>query len=169
MKIAALMTGSLMLVAWNAQAANYEDYARVRSVTPQYERVSAPRQECYTEYQSVPVTQERSYGGAIVGGVAGAILGAQVGKGNGNKAATAVGAATGAIVGDRIQNDRQATGWEERPVQRCREVENYDRRLNGYRVAYQYGGREYTTVLPYDPGRRLKVRVSVDPVEGDRW
>ena len=76
-----------------AQAADFEDYARVLSVTPQYEQVSTPRQECRTEYENVPrhsQRQERSNGGAIIGGIAGGLLGSQVGNGNGRVAAAAV-------------------------------------------------------------------------------
>ena len=29
----------------------FEDYARVREVDPQYERVNVPRKECYSEYE----------------------------------------------------------------------------------------------------------------------
>jgi uncharacterized protein YcfJ len=35
--------------------------------------------------------------------------------------------------------------------------------LQGYEVHYVYGGREYTTQLPYDPGQRLRVNVDVQP------
>jgi uncharacterized protein YcfJ len=48
--------------------------------------------------------QDRSYGGAIIGGIAGALLGHTVGGGTGKVVATAIGAGTGAIVGDRIDN-----------------------------------------------------------------
>ena len=49
---------------------NYEDRARVISVTPQLERVNTPRQECRTEYvrESVYENRGRSPGGAIIGG-----------------------------------------------------------------------------------------------------
>jgi hypothetical protein len=30
---------------------DYDDYARVTDVDPQYERVNVPRKECYTEYE----------------------------------------------------------------------------------------------------------------------
>jgi uncharacterized protein YcfJ len=37
----------------------------------------------------------------------------------------------------------------------------------GYDVVYRYQGREYTTFMPYDPGRTVKVRVQVSLDE--RW
>ena len=44
-------------------------------------------------------------------------------------------------------------------------VDNWESRIVGYRVTYEYHGHLYTTVLPYDPGPRMPVQVSVAPVE----
>jgi uncharacterized protein YcfJ len=148
---------------------DYDDYARVTDVDPQYERVNVPRQECTTDYQpqSYYRNEHRSLVGPIIGGVAGGLLGAQVGKGSGRVVAAAAGATVGAIVGDRLGNrdqGRQVVYQQE--VHRCRMVDQWETRISGYRVTYEYGGRSYTTVLPYDPGRRLAVRVDVHPAEG---
>jgi len=148
---------------------DYDDYARVTDVEPQYERVNVPRQECTTEYepQSYYRSEHRSLVGPIIGGVAGGLLGAQVGKGSGQVVAAATGAAVGAIVGDRLGNrDRDRQVVYEQEVRRCRMVDQWETRISGYRVTYEYGGRSYTTMLPYDPGRRLAVRVGVEPAEG---
>lgn len=32
-------------------------------------------------------------------------------------------------------------------------------RVDGYRVTYEFQGREYTTVMSYDPGDRVRIRV----------
>lgn len=157
----ALSAGVLLASAAHAQ--DYEDYARVRSVTPEYQQVSTPRDDCRAEY----VPEERGLGryvGPLVGGGAGALLGAQVGQGNGNRAATAVGAIAGAIIGDRVQNRYPDGGVRE--ARRCRSSYYSENRLTGYRVAYEYGGRVYQTTLPYDPGNTLRVRVAVDPIDG---
>lgn len=154
---------------------NYGDYARVSSVTPEYERINSPRQECSSEY--VPtgayryeqVDSGRSYTGTIVGGITGALLGSRLGKGNGNRAATAAGAIAGAVIGDQIQENgrsaRQGQVYADsgREVRRCRVVDHWDNRLIGYRVVYEYAGRSYSALLPQDPGRRIPVRVSVTP------
>ena len=152
-----------------AGGGSFQDYARVKDVEPEYERVNVPRKECYSEY--VPDSSYDRRGGQrlvgpLIGGVAGALLGAQVGKGNGKVAAAAAGAAIGAIVGDRL-SERHAGGDEyyEREVRRCRVVDNWESRIVGYRVTYEYQGHLYTTVLPYDPGPRVPVRVSVAPAE----
>jgi uncharacterized protein YcfJ len=146
-----------------AFAADYEDFARVVSVTPQVEQVNYPQQECRTEYVPVPRQQQRGMGGSIIGGLAGGIIGNQVGGGSGRTAATAAGAIAGAIVGDRLENNEVTVVNEHQPVRQCRTVDNWQSRTNGYAVTYEYHGRMYSTVMPYDPGERMRVRVSVVP------
>ncbi len=150
-------------------SASYTDWARVTRVTPQYERVKVARQRCRTEYLSEHDEyreEGRSYGGAIIGGIAGGILGNQVGRGDGRKVATAAGAVVGAIVGDRIDNGGYRPVRNEpmhREVQRCRTVHDWEDRLTGYQVEYEYHGRHYTRFMTEEPGRRFRVRVSVTP------
>ena len=148
---------------------NYDDRGRVLSVTPQFQRVNNPRQECRTEIQreSYYEPRERSLGGAIIGGVAGGLLGHTIGRGNGKVAAAAVGAGIGAIVGDRVDNDHyQRGGYErvsERPVERCVSVDNWQQVPAGYLVQYEYNGHQYSTVTQQDPGRFIPVHVDVRP------
>jgi uncharacterized protein YcfJ len=144
-----------------AASADFDDYARVVGVAPQIEQFNQPLQECRTEYVQTPQRQTRGVGGSIVGGIAGGILGNQVGGGSGRTAATAVGAITGAIVGDRMENNNNAV--VEQPVRQCRTVDNWQSRQNGYAVTYEYHGRTYTSVMPYDPGERVRLRVSIAP------
>lgn len=144
-----------------AAAGGFEDYARVVSVTPQVEQFNYPQQECHTEYVQVE-RHARGVGGSIIGGVAGGILGNQIGGGSGRTIATAAGAIAGAIVGDRIENNREGA-IHTQPVRQCRTVDHWESRTTGYEVTYKYRGHTYTSVMPYDPGRRMKVRVSVAP------
>lgn len=164
---------------------NYQDYARVKNVTPEYQRVNTPRQECsneyirgtsYDGYGRDRSSSDRSYTGTVVGGVAGALLGSRFGKGKGSTAATAVGAIAGAVIGDKVQgnggifasnDDHHDHDSRGREVQRCRTVDNWDNRLTGYRVVYEYAGRSYTTVMQNQPGRQIPVQVSVVPAVGD--
>jgi uncharacterized protein YcfJ len=147
----------------------YEDRARVISVTPQFERVNSPRQECRTEYvrESVYQAPQRSLGGAIIGGVTGGLLGSTIGRGNGRVAAAAVGAGIGAIVGDRVDNNRSYDNGRERvvtrPVESCVTVDNWNQVPAGYLVNYEYNGRQYSTVTNEDPGRFIPVHVEVRP------
>jgi uncharacterized protein YcfJ len=144
-----------------AQASDFTDSAQVVSSSPIIERVRDERQDC----SNVPPPQaaaprDRSYTGSIVGGLAGAILGNQVGRGRGNTAATAVGAVAGAVVGDRIDN-RAPQAQPQGPAQRCATIESSREVVKGYNVVYRYNGRDIATTLPYNPGSRVTVGVSL--------
>lgn len=146
----------------NALAADFSDTAQVVSALPIYERFNEPKRDCWLETttpQAGAAQDDRSPTGALIGGIAGGILGHQVGKGSGKDVATALGAITGAIVGDRMQNNAGTT----RTVERCRVVDNWSQRLTGYSVTYRYAGREFSAVLPNDPGSRLRINVQVNP------
>ena len=157
------------------------DYARVTHVEPRYRqvRISVPRQECYSDTRYPP--DERAYGGErpaaggmILGGLIGAVIGHQFGHGHGR----GVGTVAGAVIGSAIGHDaaqRNAGGPDDRdygdrggrPVERERCVTRYsdsvEQRIDGYRVNYRYNDHNYQTDLPYDPGERVRVRVTVSP------
>lgn len=148
--------------------------ARVVASEPVYQMVNEPRTECWTESVSYenPRHRHEGSGGAIVGAIAGGLLGSTIGKGNGRVAAAAVGAATGAVIGDRIddRNDSRMDSRSEgsRQVERCKTIDNPRRVINAYDVRYRYQGRDYSTQLPYDPGRFIKLRVTVAVAEDQR-
>ena len=157
-----------LLASAGAQASGFQDTAQVVSSTPVYESVNTPQRDCWTEQAGYDeARRDRSYGGAVLGGIVGGLLGNSIGKGTGRSVATAVGAATGAIAGDNIDND----GHEYRPAprprydQRCRTVDNWSRQVTGYNVVYRYQGHDYSTFLPFDPGRNVRVNVSVSLAE----
>ena len=162
------------LLAAGAQAQTFNDTARVRTVNPQYENVSVPRNECTNQWvtEQQPVASSRNYGGLALGGIAGAVLGNQVGGGRGRQAATAVGAVVGALAGEHLANQnglgggyQQAAPLQQREVQSCRTVNDTQSRLTGYQVEYEYRGQVYSTLTRENPGRTMAVRVSVVPVE----
>ena len=150
-----------------AQAQDFEDFGRVVRVQPRVEQIRMPRQECRTEYVQVPVEQQRGVGGGIVGGIVGGLLGNQVGSGSGRVAATAAGAIAGAMVGDRAENNNRGQGpaVQEQAVRQCRTVDAYESRTYGYDVTYEYRGQTHTTLMNRDPGNRVRLRVSVQPVD----
>jgi uncharacterized protein YcfJ len=160
------------LLATGAVAVHAEtffDNARVRSVEPQYENISVPRNECTSHWVNEPRRVDaggHSYGGAVIGAVAGGLLGNQVGGGHGRAAATGVGAVVGALAGDRIANRDRQDQYEQvqREVTSCQTVNDVQTRIAGYRVAYDYRGQQYTTMMRENPGPSLQVRVSVEPV-----
>lgn len=160
-----------LIATLSGPALAYQDSAPVISATPIYQSVNEPRRDCWMDhavYDAPPVYRERdrNYGGAILGAIVGGVVGHQFGKGGGKDAATAIGAATGAIVGDNIDNDghrgvpAHARGRPQ-PEQRCRTIDNWTQRLTGYNVTYRYNGQDYTVVMPYDPGRTVRVNVQV--------
>jgi uncharacterized protein YcfJ len=148
------------------------DYARVRHVEPivRQVRVETPSRECYDDVRYVesrPHISDPEVGGrTLVGALIGGVVGHQFGSGRGRDAATIAGAAIGAGVGYDAAARRSASVREE-IVQRCevRYEKRYEERVDGYRVTYEYNGREYTTRLPYDPGSRIRVRVAVAVAE----
>ena len=130
-------------------------------------------------------------GQMILGGIIGAAIGNQIGRGDGRRAATVGGAIIGSAIGhDAAQrgtgrryderygnryNDRYDDRYNNRDddrygrdVERCsvRYEDSWQERVDGYRVTYEYNGRQYTTRLPYDPGEQVRVRVQVFPDEG---
>lgn len=150
------------------------EYGEVVSSTPIYRtvRIEEPRRECWDErvvYEDRSRYQDNGAGGAIIGAILGGVAGHQFGGGRGKSAATAVGAVIGAGVGQRVANQRQQyeprgerVGYEE--VCETRVDYRTEQRIEGFDVAYRYGGRIYNTTLPHDPGSRIPVDVNVRPV-----
>lgn len=147
-------------------------YADVVSSTPIYREVeiSRPREECWQE----PVShREKKHWGVtaqtVTGGLIGGVIGNQAVHGSKRDAATALGALIGASIGANRAAKQQGDVREYVTYERqCRVVEERftEERLEGYDVRYRYGGRTYHTHLPYDPGERLRVEVSVTPENG---
>jgi uncharacterized protein YcfJ len=164
-RISIFVAATLTLTQVSAHA--FEAVANVVGVTPITEQVNHPTQQCWTETQQTTqaVPQERNYLGAIIGGIAGGLLGAQVGRGNGRVAGAAVGAGVGAVAGDAVanQNAGASTVTTSTPVQRCRQVDNFQAVTTGYMVTYEYDGQRFSTRLPYNPGNQLRVNVAVTP------
>ena len=82
------------------------------------------------------------------------------------------GATFGAIAGAVVGNNTEANSYSNQPqqvqeqaVQRCRNVDAYEERTNGYEVTYEYRGRNYTEIMRRDPGQRIRLRVSATPAD----
>lgn len=142
-------------------------WADVLRVDPIYERVQAraPREVC----EDIPVERRAEGGnraaGTVLGAIVGGVLGNTVGKGDGRKAATVAGAVIGGAVGNNVGrgDDRYYSDVD----RHCRMVEDVsdERRVVAYDVQYRYRGDVYMSRMNYDPGDRLRVRVSVEPVD----
>lgn len=176
--IIASIISAMATVSANAMAGHkykYTDHdfyskARVLSAEPIYTavRVSTPVQECYQEEVRTPVYSQHtpSDGAAVVGGIIGGIIGHKLGKGRGG--ATIAGTLVGASIGKSSARHRDYDGYHEEVSyeDRCTTTVNYhtEQRIDGYEVTYRFKGETFTTRMPYDPGKFVKVRVNVSPV-----
>lgn len=118
----------------------------------------------------------------IVGAIIGGIIGNQVGKRGGGKArdvATVAGAVLGGSIGhdtkqrNRRHNDRYNNRYNNHynnaryeTVQRCELKDSYviQEQIVGYDVEYKYRGNVFHTQMPQHPGKKIKVKVTVNPV-----
>jgi len=147
-------------VASDYRTPDYTDSARVVSSVPIYQTINQPQQQCWTE--SVTSYEERrSPSGVILGGVAGGIVGNAIGHGSGRAASTVVGAIIGAAVGDQLANRERDAVLVSRPIQHCQTVDSFHQILTGYQVTYDYNGRYSTVMLPYNPGPRVPLAITV--------
>lgn len=140
-------------------------WADVLRVDPVYGVVqtSVPYQQCYNQ----PVIQQdrgNSTVGTILGAVVGGVLGSTIGKGDGRRAATVVGAVAGGAVGNGVSDHG---GSYETTQTNCRMVNTTEnqQQIVGYDVEYRYRGEIWESRMNYDPGERLRVRVSVTPAD----
>ena len=158
----------------NVEESTHYGWADVLRVDPIYEpgeAEAAPHQECFDEPVAPPppAHADTRVGGTVVGAIVGGVIGNLFGRGDGRKATTAVGAVAGGVVGNNIAsaNDARADGAA-RPIteRHCREVAGASQHhIAAYDVEYRYRGEIYMARLVYDPGDRLRVRVSVTPAE----
>jgi uncharacterized protein YcfJ len=139
--------------------AQAQEIGRVISSTPMFQQVAVPRQVCTT--QQVVQQPQKSGAGAIMGMVAGGAVGNAMGKGSGNAATTALGLFGGAILGDKIEGNPNP---EVRNVQNCTTQTFYENRTTGYNVVYEFNGKQYTVVMPSDPGPTVRLQVTPMPV-----
>ena len=163
---------------------SFTDRARVLSSRPIHDRIPVTREECWNDvqrgYEERRVTRSDTGAaigpGTVLGAIVGGVAGHQVGSGRGNDAATAAGAVIGGIIGNQADRDHGRVGPGsrteiervpvQRNVERCRTVQEVREATLGYEVRYEYGGHNFTTRLDRDPGRNLRVNVSVVPDEG---
>jgi uncharacterized protein YcfJ len=147
------------------------DYARVLSAEPivRYVTVRTPVRECWeeTEYYTVNHHPAHIGGKTILGAIIGGVVGHQFGGGSGKRVATVAGSLIGASVANAAAHRNAGYGSTEysRPVKRCEThyQSHEEERIDGYRVIYSYRGQKYSTRMPDNPGKRLRVRVDIRP------
>jgi len=149
-------------------------YAKVVKVTPIYReiRVTTPVKQCWSKpvnYSKKDRTMNYPAGATLAGGLIGGVIGHQFGKGRGKALATAAGTFIGAQIGhnsskghfQKASFDRH-TGYEKH----C-EITNrvsYEEVVDSYKVSYRYKGKRYQTTMPYDPGKKIKLKITFVPV-----
>lgn len=141
----------LALTGWCAA----QEVGRVLSSTPMYQQVAVPRQVCATE--QVMTQAPRTGAGAVMGALAGGAVGNAVGNGGGRALATMIGIVGGAMLGDRVEGGGQP---QLQNLQSCGTQTFYENRLSGYKVVYEYAGKQYTVQMPNDPGPTVQLQVT---------
>jgi uncharacterized protein YcfJ len=136
-----------------------QEVGRVISSTPMFQQVAVPRQVCTT--QQVVQQGQKSGAGAIMGMIAGGAVGNAMGKGSGNAATTALGLVGGALLGEKIEGNPSP---EVRNVQTCSTQTFYENRTTGYNVVYEFNGKQYTVIMPSDPGPSVRLQVTPMPL-----
>lgn len=158
-----LAIATLVLVNYAAaDHASRAQYADVTHVEAVYEEIAydKPREHCWEE--TVHHEQRGQAAAPLLGAILGGVIGHQVGHGSSNKkVGTFVGAGLGAAIGTQAARGERHYHVEHR----CETVydTHWRKELVGYEVTYRYHGIEYQTRLPNDPGKRLRVNVSVTP------
>lgn len=151
-------------------AESFTDTAKVISVTPIYRQTSSsrPKRECWEEEVFYPVDDDHDNTALnmIVGGAIGGALGHNIGRHS--DSAKVAGAVIGSAIGyDRAQRHRGKHKLRRGVEERCQTVyENISHeRIDGYRVTYRYHGQTFTTITDEDPGKRLRLRITLTPID----
>ncbi|MCF7980606.1 MAG: glycine zipper 2TM domain-containing protein [Pseudomonadales bacterium] len=170
--LAILTAGVLMSGIAFAKHNKQYDYAKVIEAEPitKHIRISTPRQECWDEeVVRYDHSGYRSATPTLLGSVIGGAIGNELGH---HKDAKRAGVVVGALLGGSIGRDlgHRAGGQGGKyytTEQVCKTYQDYhdEERIVGYHVLYKYRGEVYSTETENHPGDRIKVRVSVIPVE----
>jgi uncharacterized protein YcfJ len=152
---------------------HFTDTAKVINVIPVYRtvRITEPVEECYEEviyHEDYYDDDYRSATPMVAGGIIGGIVGNQFGSGDGKTFMTIAGTVLGGSIGRDIgASNRQHANNDDQIVTRCETIDHYreEEELEGYRVSYRYRGEMFHTTLPYHPGKKLKLSVSVQPYD----
>jgi len=158
-----MIVGLTLVISHGAMAQDETIDAPVINRTPIVESVqrSVPKRVCYQE--QVITQEKKSYTPSILGGIVGAAVGNEFGKGRGQDLATIAGGVLGASVGRDVQNQNAQN--HSATVERCHNEEHYEYedRVTGWRVTYEYNGQSYVTRTDRDPGETIKLHIHVQP------
>jgi uncharacterized protein YcfJ len=140
--------------------------AKVIRVEPVYDSITVnqPETRCWNE--EVRQHGHKSSTPVIAGAILGGVVGNQFGGGSGKDVMTVAGAILGGSIGNDIRHSQPARGHV-RMEQHCETVDNYHEvnELVGYNVKYRYNGNDFWTRTSSDPGKYIRVSVSVSPLD----
>ena len=147
----------------------YVDTAEVIQAEPLYQvvQVARPVNECWMETVPQGRSPQGAYAAPVVGGIIGGVVGNRLVRGRGRAPATVAGTLLGAAIGHGLSAASYGPPTLAN-VRRCRTVNRYEPRQQfvGYRVDYRYEGQTFSTRTRGHPGKFIRVRVDVDPVDG---
>jgi uncharacterized protein YcfJ len=156
-------------VPYGPAVPGYVDSAEVIQAEPLYTavQVAVPVRECWIEQVAHRNPGRGAYAGPVAGGIIGGVVGHQLASGGARTPMTVA----GALVGASLRRGLSAPSYGPPTianVRRCQTVSRYEQRqhLVGYRVDYRYEGQTFSTRTRGHPGRFIRVRVNVDPVDG---
>ena len=166
-----MISTSFLCVALPAAADHSGDFAwaKVVDAQPIYQTVRFPVEEqvCWDEmvWRREPV--RRSVAPVILGSIIGGVIGNQFGGGSGRTAMTAAGAALGGSIAADASYKRNPDGYYAVTEERCAVETEWrsEQRIVAWDVRYKYAGQIYHTRLREEPGKRIRVRVNVDPID----
>lgn len=145
----------LSLLAFIVIPGYAQEVGKVLSSTPVIRQVTVPRQVCHTE--TVAVQEPKSGAGALMGAIAGGAIGNAIGDGGGRAAATMLGMVGGSVLGDKIESQPNS---QLQQVQRCEWQQVVENQTTGYRVVYEFAGKQYSVDMSSDPGSTIPLQVT---------
>lgn len=150
----------------HADATSY-GVATVLSAAPAWEtfHTGGQQQVCDDDGYYRRDNESKKNTGTVIGAIVGGALGNTVGKGDGRKAATIAGAVAGGAIGRHAASDG---GGSYGANCHYEDTDREERRPAGFDVEYNYKGDVYVTRMSYDPGNRVRVRVTVVPEDRGR-
>ncbi len=164
-----LLTAGLALTCLPAWAGHKEpgyDYAKVVAANPVYETVRYPVDEQVCWEERAWRQQSHSAVPTILGAIVGGVVGHQFGGGHGKTALTVAGAAIGGSIGHQAAHNHNPGGQYPVVQNRCEIQRSWrtEERISAWDVTYNYHGNIYHARMLEEPGRKIRVRVQVEPV-----
>ncbi|MBX2809318.1 MAG: glycine zipper 2TM domain-containing protein, partial [Cellvibrionaceae bacterium] len=144
-------------------------FAKVLDVQPVYRTVSYSEPHTQCHYEKRVVRSRGSNTPIILGTLIGGAIGNELGAKEINKK---VGTVAGAILGGSIAQDISHNNHRGRQVKTEKVCSTnhqvrYKDEISGYKVTYKYRGERLQTLMDHRPGERIKLAVSVRPVDNN--